>query len=57
MKYRDFSPVQLFKLFFDEDLWNLLVIQTMVYATFRGETDFLVTKIRNKSVHRKFDSI
>ena len=44
MKYRDFSPVQLFELFFDEDLWNLLVNQTMIYATFRGETDFLVTK-------------
>ena len=57
MKYRDFSPVQLFKLFFDEDLWNLLVIQTMVYATFRGETNFLVTKIKNESVYRNFDSI
>ena len=44
MKYRDFSPVQLFELFFDENLWNLLVNQTMVYATFRGVTDFLETK-------------
>ena len=44
MKYRDFSPIQLFKLFFDEDLWNFLVNQTMVYATFRGKRDFLVTK-------------
>ncbi|XP_047739717.1 piggyBac transposable element-derived protein 3-like [Hyalella azteca] len=43
-KYRDFTPVELFELLFDDDVWNLLVDQTIVYATFKGETDFLVSK-------------
>lgn len=43
-KYRDFTPVELFELFFDDDMWNLLVDQTIVYATLQGETDFLVSK-------------
>ena len=43
-KCRDFTPVELFELFFDEEMWNLLVDQTIVYAMYRGETDFLVSK-------------
>lgn len=43
-KYRDFSPVQLFELFFDDEVWNMIVDQTIVYAKFRGETEFMVTK-------------
>ena len=43
-KYRDFTPIELFELFFDEEMWNLLVDQTIVYAMYRGETDFLVSK-------------
>ena len=30
--------------YFFDDMWNMLVDQTIVYATFKGETDFLVTK-------------
>ncbi|XP_068215904.1 piggyBac transposable element-derived protein 3-like [Palaemon carinicauda] len=43
-KYRDFTPTKLFELFFDDDMWNMLVDQTIIYATLKGETDFLVTK-------------
>ncbi|XP_068231969.1 piggyBac transposable element-derived protein 3-like [Palaemon carinicauda] len=43
-KYRDFTPSELFELFFDDDMWNMLVDQTTIYATLKGETDFLVTK-------------
>ena len=44
VKYRDFTPVQLFELIFDKDLWNLLADQTIVCAIFRWQTNFLVTK-------------
>ena len=43
-KCRDFTPVELFELFLDEKMWNLLVDQTIVYAMYRGETDFLASK-------------
>ncbi|XP_068233375.1 piggyBac transposable element-derived protein 3-like [Palaemon carinicauda] len=43
-KYRDFTPTELFELYFDDDMWNMLVDQTIIDATLKGETDFLVTK-------------
>ncbi|XP_068225572.1 piggyBac transposable element-derived protein 2-like, partial [Palaemon carinicauda] len=43
-KYRDFTPTELFKLFFDDDMWNMLLDHNIIYATLKGETDFLVTK-------------
>ncbi|XP_068231970.1 piggyBac transposable element-derived protein 3-like [Palaemon carinicauda] len=43
-KYRDFTPSELCELFFDDDMWNMLVDHTIIYATLKGETDFLVTK-------------
>lgn len=43
-KYRDFSPVELFELFFDEEVWSMIVDQTIVYSKSKGETSFTVTK-------------
>ena len=43
-KYRDFSPAELFELFFDDDLpvFDLLVQQSILYAHSKGETNFFV---------------
>lgn len=43
-RYRDLSPVELFELFFDEEIWNLIVDQSIVYANFKGEASCTVTK-------------
>ena len=43
LKYRDFSPAELFELFFDDDLFDLLVQQSILYAHSKGETNFFVT--------------
>ncbi|XP_068222212.1 piggyBac transposable element-derived protein 3-like [Palaemon carinicauda] len=43
-KYRDFTQTELFEQFFYDDMWSMLVDQTIIYATLKGETDFLVTK-------------
>ena len=42
-KYRDFSSAELFELFFDNDLFDLLVQQSILYAHSKGETNFFVT--------------
>ena len=43
-KYRDFSPAELFELFFDDELFELVVQQSILYAHSKGETNFFVTK-------------
>ncbi|XP_068210548.1 piggyBac transposable element-derived protein 2-like [Palaemon carinicauda] len=44
VKYRDFSPMELFELFFDEEVWSMIVNQTIVYSKSKRETSFTVTK-------------
>jgi len=48
--YRDFSPMQLFELFFDEEAYNLIVQQTILYAHGKGEANFLLTVKKIKVV-------
>ena len=48
--YRDFSPVQLFELFFDEEAYNLIVQQTLLYAHGKGENQFTLTLSKIKVV-------
>lgn len=43
-KYRDFSPMELFELFFYEEVWSMIVDPTIVYSKSKGETSFTVTK-------------
>lgn len=38
-KYADFSPIELFELFFDDEVFDLLVTETRKYAYFKGNTD------------------
>ncbi len=42
--YRDLSPVDFFELFFDDDVLELMVEQSIVYAIFKGEHNYIVTK-------------
>ena len=42
-RYRDFSPVELFELFFDNEIISLIVDQTRKYAQSKGETKFFIT--------------
>ena len=40
--YCDFSSTELFKLFLDKWVWTLLVQQTILYATFKGDPSFII---------------
>ena len=37
-RYRDFGPLELFELFFDEPLYDLIVEQSNVYCQFKNLT-------------------
>ena len=37
--YKDFSPIQLFELFFDEEMWELLISESRRYALQKGFVD------------------
>ena len=41
--YRDFSPAQLVELFFDEEAYDLILQQTILYAHSKGEVNFTLT--------------
>ena len=56
-KYRDFSPAELFELFFDDELFELVVQQSILYAHSKGETNFFVTKNEIKVFFRNTDGI
>ena len=43
-KYRDFSLTELFELFLDEEVWTLLIEHTLLYATFKGDSSFIVDR-------------
>ena len=43
-RYQDFSPTELFELFFDDILFNLLIEQSTLYSRFKGELLFSTTK-------------
>ena len=45
-KHRDFSPTELFQLFFDTELCERMMKQLVLYAHSKGETNFVVS--RNK---------
>lgn len=47
-KYRDFSPYELLELFFDEDIFNMILAEIPIYAQFKNEPDPAVTKAELK---------
>ncbi|XP_039286653.1 piggyBac transposable element-derived protein 3 isoform X1 [Nilaparvata lugens] len=47
-KYRDFSPVELFQLFFDEELFDLMINEIKKYAAFKNVPDPNITKAELK---------
>ena len=43
-RYKDFQPHELFELFFDEELCDHVVYQTLLYATYKGKEGFQLEK-------------
>lgn len=43
-RYRDFSLLHLFELFFDEEVWAMIVDQSIIYANSKGEMSFTMTQ-------------
>lgn len=55
-RYKDMSPVELFELFFDEDICQYITKQTPLYAQFKNKTDPGITLQENSLFYRNSNS-
>lgn len=56
-RYRDFSLVELFKLFFDENIFEYIVHQSTIYCNYKNWSAVNVTTEEIKSIFRYFDCV